>query len=359
MAARSECRDVMNRANNFDLLRLLFASLVVVSHTNYLSNANIHFPLFRLSEIAVDGFFLITGYLISGSAEKSAHIRSYAIRRIGRIYPAYLAVLLIQAGVLFALSTRPVALSEVGRYLAVNAMFLNWLQPSLGNAIGAGAAINGSLWTLKIEVTFYALAPFLVVLTRRRGKSILLVLFAASIIFNMGASVIGFDKLAKQAPGMLYLFVLGIMLRGRHDTSGISAWWWALAAALFAGIATLEHADDVSGERWHAWYHVGRIALLTGFVYVAALKVPPIRIPLDISYGVYLWHYPIIQILLFFGFALLPFPKLLIIVSSLTLIVGLASAMTVERYGIRGGQALRRWLERRDQHATIGTPRQS
>jgi peptidoglycan/LPS O-acetylase OafA/YrhL len=83
--------------NNFGFLRLLFALLVIVSHSPTLIDGdnsrelwNETFGSFTFGGVAVDGFFLISGYLITKSFESSKTIADYLAKRILRIYPGYM-----------------------------------------------------------------------------------------------------------------------------------------------------------------------------------------------------------------------------------------------------------------------------
>ena len=63
---------MISRTNNFDFLRLIFASLVIITHSYALSGATVYDPLARLTQgqmefsyLGVHGFFIISGYLRS------------------------------------------------------------------------------------------------------------------------------------------------------------------------------------------------------------------------------------------------------------------------------------------------------
>src|ERR1700760_4196820 len=83
--------------NNFGFFRLLVATLVIVSHSAEIIDANRSRELLTsfggkltFGEIAVDGFFIISGYLILKSFQQSASTFSYLMKRVRRIYPGFL-----------------------------------------------------------------------------------------------------------------------------------------------------------------------------------------------------------------------------------------------------------------------------
>lgn len=91
----------IDKTNNFDFLRLLFSSLVIVSHSYYLTlneKNEIAKVLtngqFSLGELAVNCFFIISGYLIYKSLGRSNNWKNYMKKRILRLYPALIIMLL-------------------------------------------------------------------------------------------------------------------------------------------------------------------------------------------------------------------------------------------------------------------------
>ena len=75
--------------------------------------------------------------------------------------------------------------ARLARYFLVNAVFANFLQYDLGNGVLSGlhtAGLNPSLWTLKIEVSFYLILPAIWWLANRFGPWVLAAIFALSIV---------------------------------------------------------------------------------------------------------------------------------------------------------------------------------
>ena len=151
----------MRQTNNFDLLRFLLASTVFLVHVHVLSGKDDVAFLSRYlsSEFAVKAFFVVSGYLIFRSYEVSNSIADYFEKRIRRIYPAYATVILICAfgGAFFTQASLSDYFSLAWlKYVAANLVFLNFLALNLPGLFGGNLfeAVNGALWTLKIEVSF-------------------------------------------------------------------------------------------------------------------------------------------------------------------------------------------------------------
>lgn len=142
--------------NRFDFLRLVFASTVFAYHLMFLAlspGERLENGFAELSLLAVQGFFVVSGALVYGSLQRSGNLGSYTEKRIRRLYPAYAVIVLVPA--LYALF-KTGAIVDVGRYLGANLIFLNFLEPNLPGLFEGQVepTVNGSLWTLKIEVMF-------------------------------------------------------------------------------------------------------------------------------------------------------------------------------------------------------------
>ena len=107
----------MRTENNFDALRLAFACIVFLFHADVLSQQAELAALGRWlsSEIAVKGFFVVSGYLVYMSCERSQSLRRYFEKRIRRLYPAYCTVIL--AGVIAGSFFSDAALAAIVGYL--------------------------------------------------------------------------------------------------------------------------------------------------------------------------------------------------------------------------------------------------
>lgn len=160
------------KSNSFNFLRLVCCLIVIYEHCVVLSGTD--FPCYDLRGIAVKVFFILSGFWVTQSFLKSDSIKNYAIKRCKKILPQYWLVVLVCAVGLSAFSVLPLreyfCNSILYKYLAANILTLNFIQPNLPGVfegLALNGSVNGSLWTIKIEVGFYILLPFIVFAVKR------------------------------------------------------------------------------------------------------------------------------------------------------------------------------------------------
>ncbi len=304
--------------NNLDCLRLILASVVALFHIYALSGlaAFSFFSEFLSPVFAVRSFFVISGLLIYRSYSRSSSLRSYLDKRVRRIYPAYFTVIILCAILFWPLSTLP-SWHYFGagfwKYLGANLMFLNFLSPSLPGVFTSNlmTPVDGALWTLKIEVAFYLFVPVMHFLCGRFGRMKTIgTIFGLSCAwkygfamldamararggnFNMGGDTI-YSKLAIQFPGQLLYFCAGILLLLYFDRLKLH---FRPILALTIGIYILDH-----------WLAAGNLDVLwiSGVVFVFGFwhYFGNFSKHGDFSYGVYIVHWPILQVLIYLGLA--------------------------------------------------------
>ena len=288
-------RHTYARRNNFDLLRLVLAYAVVVYHVGYLTGHDEVAPG-TLAGVAVGGFFVISGFLLSWSLSRDPTLGPYAIKRFFRIYPLYAIVMVVQAAVLVLEGGGTGLLRETARYLAANLAFLNFLQPTIGDSLShlRMNVINGSAWTLKVEIACYVLLPVTLWLTRRLGLGFLLalaLLLAASPILLTG---IPGEAQARDYLTLASFFLAGsVMFHLGHHLDRLKRH--------FLVIGIVGTPLVLAGSPWVMAYPVLSQIVLAVWVYCFAFASRTITPKSDISYGAYLLHFPIIQIALLHG----------------------------------------------------------
>jgi peptidoglycan/LPS O-acetylase OafA/YrhL len=195
--------------------------------------------------------------------------------------------------------------------------------------------LNPSLWTLKIEIGFYLIAPAVFVAVRRWGGGVLAAIFVASALYQAVALHLGLDQYARQLPGQMQFFAVGIALYsyGQHIRVG-------RLTAVIVSIAFL--------VAWTWFWPIPsgiRPVVVGAFVFCFALCLPPLPVRTDLSYSVYLQHGPIIQLLLLLGV----YEDRLWMVGAVLVAVFALSFVTerlVEKPGIAIGKQVARRVER-------------
>ncbi len=292
--------------NNFDLLRLLFAGTVFLVHVYVLSGyqqLSLLAAVFSAS-VAVKGFFVVSGFLIFMSFERSPSLFSYTGKRFKRIYPAYFAVVVLCAISLTGVTTKSPAdyfSSAWIKYIFANLSFLNFLHPTLPGVFENNRidAVNGALWTLKIEVMFYLSVPLFVYLFRRFGKlPVIIIVYIISVSYAMilswSATKTGSDfylRLGRQLPGQLSYFIAGsffyyyLPFFQRYVRFFLFSAIFVLTANKYLPLAVLEPLA------------LATVVIFFGlFLYLGNFGKYG-----DFSYGIYILHFPIIQYFLWLG----------------------------------------------------------
>ena len=88
--------DAVPRLNSFNSLRLLLALIVLIGHSGATSGNEFNFSVGKipLRDLSVYCFFILSGYLITPGLLNTG-VSNYIVRRIARIYPAYIGVILV------------------------------------------------------------------------------------------------------------------------------------------------------------------------------------------------------------------------------------------------------------------------
>ena len=262
---------------SFDLLRLIAATMVVFSHCRPLAGL----PPLRVpgtedfGSLGVSIFFVISGYLVTGSYRRDP--KAYLRNRILRIEPGLIVSLVFTVLLGAAVTVDPAYWSDPQPYLYVlrNAL----LYPTTYELPGVFAGnplpgvVNGVLWTLRLEFTCY----LLLMLVRADIKWILAAMACAAVIYlSIQAAA---PDWADEAPTRMaflgarygFLFFAGAALWGRRLPYAV---WLGLGSAAIFPL-------------------VGALALPTAVIGLAR----PGKLPADLSYGVYIYAFPVQQVL--------------------------------------------------------------
>lgn len=297
------------RNNNFDFLRFIFAFIVVIGHLIIISSQPSLLPLkpFFNTYTSVTGFFCISGFLITQSYLKTTNLKKYLRKRAARLLPAYVTVILLTAVLLFFTGTLNLIeyYSNPGLYkfLGANLSFLNFLHPYLPGVFikdGLTTDVNGALWTLKVELSFYLSLPLIlfVINKTKRSNTVLIILYICSICYKNSLDHLGethqiFTILARQLPGFLSYFCSGIWIYLNLEKF-LKYKNRMIIPTLFVFIIEYYFNLEIISP-----FAMAVLVFYAAFSFKIFNNFGKYG---DISYGIYIFHCPIIKTITYYGF---------------------------------------------------------
>ena len=177
----------MDKLNNLNILRLIFASTVIISHSFPLTNNDEIFQTITKRQIDLGGlsveiFFIISGYLIYKSLNFSKSILSYIWKRLLRIFPAVIVMLIFTMLILIIISNSTTILLQKDYYTYFfNNLSLYRVQFYIKGIFENNPypkSINGSIWTLSYEFSMYLfLIPLHGIKNKKYSLALILLFF--------------------------------------------------------------------------------------------------------------------------------------------------------------------------------------
>ena len=332
---------MVKRSNNFDALRLVAASSVIFSHAFLLSQGGQdNEPLMRitggqtvLGVVGVFVFFVISGFLVTQSFETTGSPLRFLAKRGLRIYPGLAACILLCVFVLGALVTS-LPLGDYLRSAGVYDFLLNNLALNVEHnglpgvrftGFPVGDIVDGPLWSLPCEVVMYLMVLGL-------GSLRLLRLWLLVPLLALGLGCIWFDTAQSawfigSVGWLLAFFVAGIILytlRHRRIFTGRIA-----LAALVGLAASVPLGAFILLFPLFGAYLVIYLALERRLPVIPAARVG------DLSYGLYIYGWPVEQALLYVSGGTLAWWQLFPLALALSAALAFLSWHLVEKPALR------------------------
>lgn len=325
--------------NNLDLIRLFAATQVVFIH------AISHLKLYELDFIKYLGFFpgvpiffFVSGFLIYRSYLKSASIFGYFQKRFLRIYPALWLCFFVSLFVLF--STNFLSFSILGKddfwvWCFGQLTFFQFYNPDFLRGFGVGV-VNGSLWTIAVELQFYVAVPILFWIVNKYKKSwfFLIPLF---FIMNALKSMLPPNNLFFDLFSISFIPWFGMFLWGAYlSTSEIwierivnVPWYILIGLFLIVNIGLDWIGLEIVGNNINMITFLALSLLVVKLAYSKPNLSDKLLKGNDISYGIYIYHMLIINIFIYYGFNGKSY--LLIVVLFLTYLCAILSWVLLEK----------------------------
>ena len=299
--------ELNNRNNSLNLLRLIFASFVLIAHSFGVLSVqnNLPGPINCILWLAVPCFFVVSGYLITASAIKN-DFKTFFKKRFARIYPAYF-VCLIMIVILFAPIAYVLQFNTLDGYLTQNPSPLKFLilnlplfliNPKIGLTLTAinGGSWNGSIWTLIFEFGCYiAIALIVKLIVQFRKDKLVKIIFGIYLLLIFtslfyprpeGIAQRNIFDLFAVAINLFSIFLGGSIIYLIKDKLVFNKKLLSLAIVFCILIMSTMHK--------HLANEICAIPMLYIILYISLkLKSPKFIQENDISYGIYIYACPI------------------------------------------------------------------
>lgn len=312
-----------NISNNncFDFIRLFAAFTVMVGHA--VEHLKQNFLWFYPGSAVwfFDGvplFFIMSGLLVYTSYQKCVERNNpstyYYINRFLRIAPAIYFYAF--ATIVFLLSFSAIQLSifknmTFWAWLSSNIFLVPVYHPDIFKHIGVGV-LNGSLWTIPAEFSFYIIVPLIFLVEKRYG--FLKMIIALSIVSAMGSFLFYYGrgdtslifKFYKVSflPYLIY-FSLGIFWARKWESAPKNGWIALLSVSFYIVISMDLLNIGISRSDSPLNVFITGIPLSYAAVWLGyrnPFNLSKITKIGDLSYGIYIWHMVVVNSFIYFGF---------------------------------------------------------
>lgn len=280
--------------NGFDCVRLGLALCVLCIHSATLNRGEFPPLIAAMFRLVLPMFFALSGFLVAGSLNRARNLGQFALLRILRIFPALSVVVAITALVLGPLLSRFPA-GDYFSHPAFASYFWNALGivhyrlPGVFSRNPEHGVVNGSLWTIGLELLCYAglVVASAAGLMRRRRLFVFLAI-AASTVIPLGIFLSGNELLfgAVQGRVLIFCFLAGTVLQSGAARIPLNT----VIAALCGAASLYLFSDPVLA-------YLGPFPLAYWTIWLGTRAVPPLPVIArgDYSYGLYLCAYPVQQ----------------------------------------------------------------
>jgi len=296
-----------DRSNSFTAIRIGFAFLVLYGHAIMLPHG---LPIEGQwavivdggVQFALDGFFILSGYMIAASLINRHDMLNYAASRILRIFPGLIAaavILWLVVGPLFtSLSWAEYFTHSASLSFLAKLIFQINPQADLPGVFTDHPMtdMNGPLWTIRYELLAYLGAGLLAAIGIFRNRMGILIVFIAAAMLSNLEMIMPYEGMGAgtvfAAARFGGAFMLGAAFYAWRDHIPLSAGW---AIMLVAGAVIMA---DTPASMLTGQLAMGYVTLWLGFMVIPGKTGHAIRNVEDVSYGVYILHWPIGQMVL-------------------------------------------------------------
>jgi len=298
--------------NNFDLIRLFAALQVVLSHaSNQLEHSYSVLEYLSLFP-GVPIFFFLSGYLIYGSYQSSLKneniLQNFFFKRFLRLYPGLWVCFLFSIILVWIsgyLDIGDINIKDASFWIVSQLTFFQFYNPNFMHGFGNGT-LNGALWTISVELQFYILFPIVYRLMEQKKSIIFSIIFIFILLNIFNSSFNDRDTILLKLINVsfapwFYMFLCGAFFAKfkEYISSILSINIFTLMLALIITYLISENLGLVWGNLINPLGYAIMVAII---IHVAFTK-PGLSNRLlrknDLSYGIYIYHMPIVNFILY------------------------------------------------------------
>ena len=325
------------RDNCLNSIRLLAALSVMYIHA--VAHLDVDVPEFVTTIFSmfpgVPIFFFLSGFLVWNSIGKSNGIVAYAKKRFWRIYPQLWTAVVLSIVIIIFQYNKPIEFAKLGIFAITQGTIMQFWTPEFLREYGCGTP-NGALWTIGITIQFYIVAYFVYKLIHKKNIFIwiawivfsVFVTYLSNVITGMFPSLI--SKLYNQLViRYLWIFLTGAMIAEKNEimVPFLKKYWM-----FFVGVAMFFYMFpqfDLNYNNYNILFCIFQVVGLLGVAY----RYPGVNIKFDISYGIYLYHMIVINVMIELGFS----GKIqnLVIAMLLSIVLAYISEKTIGQFSIK------------------------
>lgn len=317
------------RPNNFDLLRLIAAISVAFVHTAYRLEIDVHYVIAKFFHFipGVPIFFFISGFLISLSFKRNSNIFQYSKNRVLRIYPALYICLIISILSVLYVGYLTIDIFHDGGFwiwIAAQMSIIQFYNPEFLRGYGVGS-LNGSLWTISVELQFYILVPILYKILTSENKNkmliIMIIIFSiCNVVFQSFNDVtfreqtLVYKFLHVSFVPWFYMFLIGVFFQENFNKFEVLYKMNSFKKTLY--ILVILYIYNIVGMNPITFFLFVTIIFI--FVFSLQNMSQNILNGNDYSYGIYIYHALIINYFLYNNYLFdMQYLFLVIIISAL------------------------------------------
>jgi peptidoglycan/LPS O-acetylase OafA/YrhL len=341
------------KINNFDLIRLFAALQVAFIHTKTHLSIDSSSTLFNTLIFLLDLFpgvpifFFVSGYLISKSYEHSSNLKEYTRNRTFRIFPALILCNIIAVTFVYFtgyFNTIDFRWSEFLIWFTSQSSILQFYNPDFMREFGVGV-LNGSLWTISVELQFYILIPILYLAFSVFGKLfktntmlifLILIFMCINMVYNhyrgIHENLFILKLIGVSFLPWFYMFLIGVFFQKNFNT--FHKYFVNKAIYLLPLYIIITYiSKHILGFTTGNTINPINFILLSILIFSVSYSFQKLSDNLlnknDISYGVYIYHMLFVNLFVFYEYT--NNVSFVFMVISLTILSGILSWIVVEK----------------------------